>query len=131
MHHKQRVFEDTLRALMDETDSYLEDTYGELYPLHPNRLKRGNASSVSYDGLFSAWPQFSPGYGSKSGRGYVIDISISTLSLIPAEERERIVKAGAEKIEELLPVYFPNRELHVIQEGNYYKIVGDFSLGDV
>jgi hypothetical protein len=131
MHHKLQTFQDTLRKLLDEVDHYLEDTYGGTYPLHPNRMERGAASSVSYDGLFSAWPQFTAGYGSSSGRGYAIDISISTLQAVPPEKRAEIRKAAADKIEELLPAYFPERELHVVEEGPVFKIIGDFTLGRV
>ncbi len=79
MHPKQSALEKRLRAMLDELDNYLEDTYGEYFDLHPNRLARGEASSTLYDGLFSASLKFTMGYGTDSGRGYSVVIDISTL----------------------------------------------------
>jgi hypothetical protein len=31
----------------------------------------------------------------------------------------------------LLPVYFPDRDIKVVRDGKRFKIVGDFSLGDI
>ncbi|NMA22898.1 MAG: hypothetical protein GX938_05255, partial [Spirochaetales bacterium] len=62
-HPSQLLLEQKLRNLADDLDNYLEDTFGDLYPLHPNRLRRGEAASVAYDGLFSTGTQFTAGYG--------------------------------------------------------------------
>lgn len=130
-HIKQQRLEDTLRALCEELDHHLEDLYGERYPLHPNRLPRGRASSVFYDGLFSAGTMFTLGYGSKVGRGYIVDIDIRTLSKVAPEDRLEIETEAIRFIEERLPIHFPERELKVAKDGTVYKIVGDFSLGTV
>jgi hypothetical protein len=131
MHPKQSALEKRLRAMLDELDNYLEDTYGECFDLHPNRLARGEASSTLYDGLFSASLKFTMGYGTDSGRGYSVVIDISTLESIDRKTRNEIDEAAAEKLSQLLPRYFPERDLRLAREGHYYKIIGDFSLGDV
>jgi len=126
---KQEQFDHSLRLLCNELDEYLENTFGELYPRHPNRLKRGKAGNVSYDGLFSTGTKFTLGYGSPSGKGYLIDIEIVTLETVSVEQREAIEHSAVDFINQRLPHYFPSRSLKVIHEGKVYKIVGDFSLG--
>lgn len=39
-HPKQMELEADMRRLCDDLDHYLEDTYGDRYPLHPNRPAR-------------------------------------------------------------------------------------------
>ena len=55
-HPKQIQLEQKLRDMADDLDHYLEERFEGLYPLHPNRLPRGKAASVAYDGLFSTKP---------------------------------------------------------------------------
>ncbi|MDC7245784.1 MAG: hypothetical protein PQJ47_07730 [Sphaerochaetaceae bacterium] len=126
---KQEEFDRSMRNLCNELDEYLENRFGSLYDLHPNRLKRGKAGNVSYDGLFSTGTKFTLGYGSPSGKGYLVDIEIVTLEKVSHQQREIIEMCASDFLEEKLPLYFPSRELHVIREGRVYKIVGDFSLG--
>jgi hypothetical protein len=38
---------------------------------------------------------------------------------------------AADLIREKLPRYFPGRNLEVVRDGKRFKIIGDFSLGDV
>jgi hypothetical protein len=130
MHPKLAEIEERLRRALDELDNYLEDTYGTVYQLHPNRLDRGEASSPSYDGLFSVHAKFSLGYGSETGRGYILHISLSTLEQIPKPKRSKIEQDAVEKMNAIIPRYFPERDIRVTRDGGVYKIVGDFSLGD-
>jgi hypothetical protein len=130
MHPKQQELEDTLRKMCDDLDNHLEDLYGTTYPIHPNRLERGKAAAVEYDGLFSTGTQFTMGYGSKEGRGYIVDIDICTLSSVPKERREIAKEESKRYIAQILPLYFPNRKLQIVEDGNLLKIIGDFSLGD-
>ncbi|MCD4699356.1 MAG: hypothetical protein K8R91_02140 [Phycisphaerae bacterium] len=129
MHPKLADIEDRMRIMLDQLDDYLENNYTGIYHLHPNRLPEGGASSPSYDGLFSIFAKFSLGYGTTSGRGYILTIDISTLEKIPVEIREKIEKDAAGKLESMIPDFFPEREIHVTKDASIYKITGDFSLG--
>lgn len=122
------VWDRQLKKLFDEVDDFLEDEYGGLYPLHPNRMKRGDTSNKEMDGLINIGASFSPGYGSNYGRGYVIDVHLSTLIRVNSEIKDSIEINAIRKIKTLLPTYFPNRVLEVKKDGSVYKICGDLSL---
>jgi len=130
-HPKTIEFDDRMKKLFDEVDNFIEDLYGGRYNLHPTRPARGQTSNPEADGLFNIGANFTPGFGSNLGRGYSIDVSISTLEKVDEDLRREIYEAAAEKVKELLPVHFPERELDVKRDGNHFKIQGDFSLGDV
>jgi len=120
-------FESQLSVLCQMTDNYLEDSFGHLYPLHPNRMKRGEGANPSYDGLFSTTFAFSLGYGSKYGRGYVVQVDIRTLSPVSTEIRKEIDNRTFEYLREKLLEVFPDRELSIVKDGNLMKITGDFT----
>ena len=124
-------FQDQMKKLFDEVDHHIEDLYGDRYPLHPVRPARGQTSNPEADGLFNIGARFTPGFGSELGRGYLIDVVMSTLEKVDEEVRREIYSATAEKVRELLPLYFPERDLSVRRCKNHYKILGDFSLGTV
>jgi len=128
MSPRQRAFEKKMRHLFDELDHYLEDKFKDLYPLHPNRLPRGKAARVSYDGLFSTGTKFTLGIGSEYGRGYLVDVEVSTLAKIDKSMRDAIDTAAYEFLKEHLAIHFPTRDLDVVKDGSVYKIIGDFSL---
>lgn len=128
-HPKQVALERTMREMCDELDNHLEESFGSHYPRHPNRLARGKASSVAYDGLFSTGTQFTLGYGSDHGRGYIVSVEIRTLAKVKKEDEKAVEEATVEIINELLPKYFPDREISLEKDGTVYKLVGDFSLG--
>lgn len=128
MSAQQRALERRFRLLFDELDDYLEDKFKGSYNLHPNRLPRGKAARVAYDGLFSTGTKFTLGIGSTYGRGYLVDVEISTLEKVDPEVREAIDQAAFEFLEENLPKHFPKRDLKVVKDGNLYKIIGNFSL---
>jgi len=130
-HPRMNDFDDQLKKLFDEVDSYIEDLYGDKYPLHPVRPNRGETANPEADGLFNIGANFTPGFTSELGRGYLIDLSISTLEKVDEDLRHEIYEAAIEKVKELLPVYFPDRELSVNRDGNTFKIQGDFSLGNI
>ena len=130
-HPKLTVFLDRLKKLFDEVDSCIEDLYGDRYPLHPMRPKRGETSNPEADGLFNIGANFTPGFLSELGRGYLIDVAISTLEKVDENVRSEIYEAATEKVKELLPVYFPDREFTVRRDGAHFKIQGDFSLGTI
>ena len=130
-HPKMIQFDNQMKAMLDAVDNYIEDKYGELYPLHPVRPKRNETANPQADGLFSVRADFTPGYGSDLGRGYILKVEMKTLAEIPDDVRQTIFSDAVEKIETLLPVYFPERKLEVKQDKEFCKIVGDFSLGIV
>ena len=130
-HPKLTSFFDNLKKLFDEVDSYIEDLYGDRYPLHPKRPVRGETANPEADGLFNIGANFTPGFISELGRGYLIDVSIATLEKVDEDMRREIYQAASDKVKELLPIYFPERELTVRRDGNYFKIQGDFSLGNI
>jgi len=130
-HPRMAEFDSRMKMLFDEVDGYLEERYGELYAPHPARPERGETSNPEADGLFNIGASFTPGYGSESGRGYLIDVAMATLDKVDDETRLAIRKAAADRIKELLPVYFPERKLIVNRDGNHFKIQGDFSLGEI
>jgi len=130
-HPKLTSFLDRLKKLFDEVDNYIEDLYGDKYPLHPMRPNRGETANPEADGLFNIGANFTPGFISELGRGYLIDVSISTLEKVDEDVRHEIYEAVSDKVKELLPLYFPEREFTVKRDGSHFKIQGDFSLGNV
>ena len=124
-------FDERMKKLFDEVDRYIEGIYGDRYGLHPSRPARGETANPEADGLFDIGAVFTPGYVSELGRGYLIDVVISTLEEVDEELRREIYKAAAMKVKELLPLHFPERELTVRRDRNHFKIQGDFSLGKI
>lgn len=128
-HHALSSFDKKLKALFDETDDYLEEKYGGMYPLHPARAERGATANKEADGLFNIGASFSAGYGSTHGRGYVLDVDMVTLSNVSDEKEEEIEEDAVHFIRRRLPHYFPDRDLQVYRDGRTFKISGDLSLG--
>ena len=130
-HPRMEEFDSQMKQLFDEVDHYIEDLYGDRYDLHPVRPARGETANPEADGLFNIGANFTPGFGSKLGRGYIIDMKMATLEKVDADARNEIYKAAADKVRDLLPKYFPKRELTVQRDENHFKIQGDFSLGTI
>ena len=130
-HHEARKWDRALKSLFDEIDDWLEDRYGGDYVLHPNRPLRGETSNKEMDGLFNIGADFTAGYGSRLGRGYVVQVRMSTLERIPAEVKMNIEEDVERLVREKLPEFFPGRRLEVSRDGSLLKIIGDFSLGSV
>ena len=118
-----------MAALFAEVDRRLEDRWGDAFPLHPNRPARGETEDSGMDGLFEAAADFTPGFGSQRGRGYIVSIRVATLERVPPERYEGFLDEANETLRELLPRYFPERDLDVVRDGPRFKIIGDFSLG--
>jgi len=130
-HPKVIRWEKQLKKVLDEIDDYLEDYYGRMYPLHPNRAYRGTTSNKEHDGLFNIGASFTAGYGSNFGRGYIVDVEMITLENVPSEVRKKIEKDVIEKLKIKLPDFFPGRNLSIDFDKNVIKIHGDLSLGEV
>lgn len=130
-HPKAVEWENKLKAIFDRIDIELERRYGDRYPLHPNRPPHGATSSREHDGLFNVGASFSPGYGSETGRGYVVEIRMATPTHVPADVLEEIEEAVVHMLRGELAAEFPGRPLEVSRDGPIYKIHGDLSLGEV
>jgi len=130
-HPRMIEFDNRMKKMFDVVDDFIEERYGDMYALHPVRPKRGETANPEADGLFNIGANFTPGYRSELGRGYIIDVSMATLEKIDDDVKRTIYEAVADKIKELLPVHFPERELAVHRDGNHFKIQGDFSLGEI
>ncbi len=121
-------WEGTLKKIFDEIDDYLEDKYGYLYPLHPARAQRGITSNKSSDGLFNIGAAFSAGFGSKYGRGWVVDVHMVTLSKVPEKIKKEIYIEVTGKLKHLLEEYYPGKDIKVAKDGNVFKIFGELGL---
>ena len=130
-HPKLMEWDRSLKEMFDEIDDILEDKYGGEYPLHPNRPGRGRTGNKEMDGLFNIGADFSPGYGSSLGRGYIVTVHMSTLDHIPADARILIETEVESLVREKLPAAFPGRQLKLERDGSLLKITGNMSLGSV
>ena len=127
-HPRVEQWESRLRQVFNRIDDYLEDRYGDRYPLHPARAPRGTTGSRTQDGLFNVGASFSAGFGSERGPGYVVEVRMVTLTRVPAPVRERIEEEVAELLRRELPKAFPERHIRVDRDGTVYKIYGDLRL---
>lgn len=130
-HTKAIEWDRRMKAMFDDIDEILEERYGHLYNLHPNRPGKGSTANREMDGLFNIGADFSPGYGSRLGRGYIVQIQMSTLDQVPAEVRRQIETEVEALVRERLPLAFPNRNLELERDGRLLKIIGDTNLGSV
>ena len=130
-HPKFIKWEKNLKRIIDNLDDILEDKYGDRFQLHPARSPRGKTSSKAQDGLFDIVANYSLGIGSKHGKGYIVDIHMSTLKHIPFEIRQEIDEIILITLREKLPECFPGKNLNVAKEANVIKIYGDLNLGTV
>jgi hypothetical protein len=130
VHPKLAAFTTALEKLLNEVDEEMEEKYTDRFPLHPNRPSRGTTASADLDGLFEIAPDFTPGIGSKYGRGYLVSCRVATLEQVPPQWFEAFLDEVAERVQAKLPAYFPDRRLSVVRDGKRYKITGDFSLGE-
>jgi hypothetical protein len=121
-------WEQRLKEVFDDIDHEIEDEYGERYPLHPSRPERGETSSPSADGLFELGASFTPGFGSRFGRGYLVGIRLATLSKVPPDVIEEIEEKIAGLLEDKLQKKFPQRAMRVERDGHSFKILGDLKI---
>ena len=124
-----RKWERRLKEVLDEIDGPLEQPSWGSWSFRPDRPRRGVTANRTTDGLFSIYASFTAGFGSAFGRGYVVQVRMSTLDQVPVEDRKKIEGEVAELLRDKLPAKFPSRKLRVRQDGRRYKIFGDLSLG--
>lgn len=130
-HPKVIEWEAKLKRVFDEIDHVLEEKYGNRYALHPVRQPRGATANPESDGLFNVGAAFTPGYGSQSGPGYIVEVRVATLEYVPPEVLQSIEDEVVEMLRTKLPLAFPERNLTVSRDGPVVKIHGDLSLGEV
>jgi hypothetical protein len=130
-HPRLAEFETSLKRLFDSVNDHLEAKYGDRFELHPARPPHGRTSNRSHDGLFNIGASFTAGYGSRLGRGYVVQVDMVTLERVPAEVRETIEQEAVDLVRQKLPYYFPHRHLTVERDRHVFKIRGDLRLGEV
>ncbi len=128
-HPRMIEFEKRLKSIFDEIDDYLEENYGDLFPLHPARAKKGKTSNKAHDGLFSVTSSFTTGIGSQKGKGYVVSIRFVTLKKVDKKLKEKIENEAMQIIDKKLDEKFPEREIDVTRDGKIIKIIGDFNMG--
>ena len=121
-------WEKRLKNVFDRINDDLEAKYGNYYPLHPARARHGMTSDRAQDGLFNIGASFTLGIGSKFGRGYAVDIRLSTLSRVPEEVRRNIEHEVVRSVSLELPKAFPGRSLCISRDGGIYKIHGDLGF---
>ncbi|MBM4163004.1 MAG: hypothetical protein FJ222_00940 [Lentisphaerae bacterium] len=121
-------WERRLDAILQEVDQELEARFGELYNLHPVRPANGATGNRQYDGLFRITANFTAGFGSEVGPGYVLTIGFSTLEPVSAADRATIEQEAITRLRARLPEAFPGRKLSLIRDGAVWKIAGDLSL---
>ncbi|MEW6710829.1 MAG: hypothetical protein AB1403_13470 [Candidatus Riflebacteria bacterium] len=121
-------WEERLQDIFDKIDHVLEEKYGHLYPLRPNRPAHKQGVTPDADGLFDLGVSFTVGLGSQLGPGYVFRVKLATLNRVPEELQEKIEDEVIELLQNELPTYFPGKELKVGRDGKVYKIYGDLDL---
>ncbi len=127
-HPQVEAWEDRVKQVLDEIDARLEQRHGHLFELHPMRPEAGATANPEDDGLFDVGAAFTAGFGSRLGRGYVVDVRLATLAPVPAALQETIGAEVADQLRAGLARAFPGRELRVDRDGSQYKITGDLSL---
>ncbi|MDD3146395.1 MAG: hypothetical protein PHD82_03755 [Candidatus Riflebacteria bacterium] len=121
-------WEDKLQDIFDRIDHVLEERYGELYPLRPNRPAHGKGVTPDADGLFDLGVSFSAGIGSQFGPGYVFRVKLATLARVPENLVEKVENEVIDLLDAELPKEFPGKDLRVARDGHVYKIFGDLDL---
>jgi len=121
-------WEERLQDIFDKIDHILEEKYGHLYPLRPNRPAHKQGVTPDADGLFDLGVSFTVGLGSQLGPGYVFRVKLATLNRVPEELQEQIEDEVIQLLQKELPTYFPGKELKVGRDGKVYKIYGDLDL---
>lgn len=127
-HPLAEAWEEKLETVLQETDRKLEARFGKLYRRHPARPAHGTAANRRYDGLFHITANFTAGFGSETGPGYVLKIGISTLERVSPEARAKIETTALDLIRARLPKVFPDRDLQLMRDGEVWKLVGDLAL---
>lgn len=129
-HPKSVEWDDRMKDLFDRVDRDLEESYAGRWRLRRNRPARGSTSNPEMDGLFNVGVFFTPGFGSRLGRGYLVEVVIATDEAVPADERAEVEGRVRDLVAAFLPDAFPGRDLGIERDGAMLKIHGDLGLGE-
>ncbi len=121
-------WESKLQGIFDRIDTYLEEKYGDAYPLRYNRPPHGCGVTPDTDGLFELGFSFSLGISSQLGPGYVFRIKLATSSKVSPEFFTKIENEVVDMLKRELPKEFPDKNLQVAKDGRNYKIYGNLDL---
>jgi hypothetical protein len=130
-HPKTMEWDDRMKDLFDRVDRALEDRYEGRWHLRRNRPARGKTANPEADGLFNVGVFFTPGYGSRLGKGYLVEVVIATEEQVPDAERRAIENHVRDLVAAFLPDAFPGRDLRVERDGTMFKIHGDLGMGSL
>lgn len=130
-HPKTTEWDNRMKEMFDRIDTILENRYSGAWKLRRNRPERGSTANPEADGLFNVGVFFTPGFGSRIGRGYLVEIVLASDEAVPRSKRTEIELFVRDLLVEFLPVYFPDRKLAVDRDGSMYKIHGELGLGGV
>ncbi len=128
-HPKTNEWDARMSELFDRVDRSLEERYQGRWKLRRNRPTRGTTANPEMDGLFNVGVFFTPGFGSRLGRGYLVEIILATEENVPPDERKAIEDQVRDMVAGFLPDAFPGRDLRVERDGTMLKIHGDLGLG--
>ncbi|MCR5732214.1 MAG: hypothetical protein K6G51_04685 [Sphaerochaetaceae bacterium] len=128
MDPRQEKLEESFVSFEKVIDNHLEDMFSEEINIHPSRMKRGVGANPIHDGIFSVTIIFSMGYGTKYGRGYIINLSISTLDNISYELKQRIEEETFDFVSRHVNEYIPNRNIECVRDAGLIKLIGNFTL---
>jgi hypothetical protein len=121
-------WEQALRRVLDTVDHALEDRFSAEFPRRANRPARQTTANPKYDGLFAVDGKFSLGLVSRSGPGYVIDISLSSSVPVAAPDWERVLLEAEVLLRRAVDAEFPGRHLQVHRDGRVLRLTGDMGL---
>ena len=121
-------WETKLHGIFDRIDTYLEEKYGDAYPLRYNRPPHGCGVTPDTDGLFELGFSFTLGIASELGPGYVFRIKLATSSKVSPEFFSQIENEVVDMLRKELPKEFPDKNLKVAKDGKNYKIYGNLDL---
>ena len=121
-------WEEKLDTLLRRVDEKLEREYGDFAPRHPARPARGKTANPQNDGLFRITATFTPGFGSRLGKGYIVTLEPVTLVDIPQDQWLEIEREACQMIDAGLEDVLPGRNLKLRRDGTVWKITGDLSL---
>ena len=121
-------WEEKLNALLRRVDKALEKEYGTVVPRHPARPAHGETGNPQNDGLFRITATFTPGFGSRLGKGYAVTIEPVTLADFPKDTWREVERKACTMIAAGLEDALPGRGLKLRRDGDVWKITGDLSL---